>query len=157
MISFGYESGAQSHLADFRCTSRVIRKILKSRICEKIIANCEEWYRKVGSRICEIANCEDRELRGIPVSYKIQSHKNILLTRYFGRLEIEQVFVAPVIIATCSQHIKGVGNTDTRAIACNDFWILSTSILDKFLALFEVRQEKSWPDVETSGRPRVPR
>ena len=45
----------------------LIRKILKSRICEKIIANCEEWYRKVGSRICEIANCEDLELRGIPV------------------------------------------------------------------------------------------
>ena len=42
------------------------REILKSRICEKIIANCEEWYRKVGSRICEIANCEDLELRGIP-------------------------------------------------------------------------------------------
>jgi len=45
----------------------LVRKILKSRICEKIIANCEEWYRKVGSRIYEIANCEDRELRGIPV------------------------------------------------------------------------------------------
>ena len=45
----------------------LLRKILKSRICEKIIANCEEWYRKVGSRICEIANCESRELRRIPV------------------------------------------------------------------------------------------
>ena len=43
------------------------KKFQKLRICETESANFEEWYRKVQLRICETANIEDCEYRGIPV------------------------------------------------------------------------------------------